>query len=100
MKILQVGTGNFRKTWIEIIKKSPEWELVGIVDINRQTLQSVAQEYNIPEEKCFTSIEESIKNTCPSAVHLIYGIRIYRIGREWNTCFYPSFLNKGVIDGI
>ncbi|MCM8776792.1 MAG: Gfo/Idh/MocA family oxidoreductase [Candidatus Omnitrophica bacterium] len=68
IKILQVGTGNFGKSWIEIIKKSPEWELAGIVDINRETLQSVAHEYNIPEEKCFTSIEEAIKKTDPSAL--------------------------------
>ncbi|HOL23074.1 MAG TPA: Gfo/Idh/MocA family oxidoreductase [bacterium] len=68
IKILQVGVGKFGKIWIEIIKKSPEWELAGIVDINRESLQSAAREYNIPEEKCFTSVEEAIRKTGPSAM--------------------------------
>jgi len=68
LRILQVGVGGFGKSWVEIIKKSPEWELSGIVDINKEVLFSVAKEYNIPQERCFTSLEEGIKKTKPSAI--------------------------------
>ncbi|MCX8082605.1 MAG: Gfo/Idh/MocA family oxidoreductase [bacterium] len=66
--VLQVGVGGFGKSWVEIIKDSPEWELLGIVDINRENLISTAQQFNIPEEQCFTSLEEAIKQTSPDAL--------------------------------
>jgi len=68
IRILQVGVGSFGKSWVDIIKKSPEWELAGIVDTNKEVLQSVAKEYHIPSERCFTSLEEAIKKTEPSAI--------------------------------
>lgn len=68
MKILQVGTGNFGRSWIDIIKKSQEWELTGIVDVNRENLIFTARQYNIPEEKCFISLEDAIKSTLPVAL--------------------------------
>jgi len=30
IRILQVGVGSFGKSWVDIIKNSPEWELTGI----------------------------------------------------------------------
>lgn len=68
IKILQVGVGSFGMSWVDIIKNSPECELSGLVDINRENLLRVAQQYKIPEEKCFTSIEEAIKVTSPDAL--------------------------------
>ena len=67
-KIIQAGTGSFGKSWIGIVMDSPEWELAGIVDPNRENLASASDEYGIPGEKCFASFEDAFENTSPGAL--------------------------------
>ncbi|MDD3725734.1 MAG: Gfo/Idh/MocA family oxidoreductase [Candidatus Ratteibacteria bacterium] len=50
------------------MKNSPEWELTGVVDIDRNNLICIGQQYKIPEEQCFTSLAEGIKGTSPDAL--------------------------------
>jgi predicted dehydrogenase len=61
MRIVQVGVGGFGKGWINVVKNSPEWEIAGIVDVNRENLESAAKEYGLPEGKCFPTFAEYLK---------------------------------------
>ncbi len=61
MKIIHVGVGGFGRGWIDIVKNSLEWEIAGIVDVNKENLEGAAKKYGLPQEKCFTSIEKCLK---------------------------------------
>ncbi|MBN1445622.1 MAG: Gfo/Idh/MocA family oxidoreductase [Candidatus Omnitrophica bacterium] len=90
LKILQAGLGGFGKSWVKIIGESGEWELAGIADVNRENLDGAAKEYGIPAEKCFTSFDEAVKKTEPSALlnvtppefHKGLSIRAFKAGLD------------------
>ncbi len=89
MKIIQVGVGGFGKGWINVVKNSPEWEIAGIVDVNKENLESAAQEYSLPENRCFTTfadcLEQKIKadavlNITPPKFHSKISIQAMEAG--------------------
>jgi len=61
LKIIQVGVGKWGWTWVPIILESAEWELVGIVDIDKKKADEACKYYNLDTELCFSTIEEALR---------------------------------------
>jgi len=57
MKIGVVGAGHLGKIHIKLISEIPEFELIGIFDLDRENCDSVAKEYNV---RSFRSYDELI----------------------------------------
>jgi predicted dehydrogenase len=57
MKIGVVGAGHLGKIHIKLISEIPEFELIGIFDLNRENCDNVANEYNV---RSFQSYDELI----------------------------------------
>ena len=53
------GLGAWGGTWVQVIRDSPHWELVALVDSDTTVLDSVASMAGIPTECSFTSIAEA-----------------------------------------
>jgi predicted dehydrogenase len=68
LKVIQVGIGAWGYSWISVIIDSPDWELVGIVDLNQAQLEKACAEFNFSSENTFTSLAEAVKKVNADAV--------------------------------
>ncbi len=59
LRIGLLGAGHLGKIHLKCIQQIPEWELVGFYDINPETREQVAREYNV---KAYTDYDELIKD--------------------------------------
>lgn len=66
--IIQVGVGAMGRHWLEAILRSPHWELVALVDTNRETLRRVMDLYSLAGKNCFTDLEEALSKVEAEAV--------------------------------
>jgi len=61
LKVIQVGLGGWGQDWHKnVLTKEKGIELTGFVDEFSKTLRTAGENCNLPEEKCFTSIEEAL----------------------------------------
>jgi len=58
IKIIQIGVGGFGTSWRHALTTTPDVEVVALVDINRDNLQSAATFFNIPKENCFLNPDD------------------------------------------
>jgi predicted dehydrogenase len=69
LKLIQCGVGGFGYGWLENHStQSPDFDLVAIVDINPDTLAAARELANLPEEKCFASLEAALESVEADAV--------------------------------
>jgi predicted dehydrogenase len=78
LRVLICGAGNraFPKTpasslfrgWFETIRRSPAFEVVGIQDIARSSLDRAAKQYDIGAIPTFTDFSRALAETAPDAV--------------------------------
>ena len=59
-KIALIGLGYIGKIHLKILNENPNWDLVGVYDINTTLCKELASKYNI---KAFSSLEEAINNS-------------------------------------
>jgi predicted dehydrogenase len=60
LRLVQVGIGGWGLDWTaNIVTKSPDWELVGAVDVNPAALARI-QRYGLRADQCFTTFEEAL----------------------------------------
>lgn len=62
LKIIQVGTGGWGWSWISVIKNSDDWELAGIVDLDKELLNKACSFFNIDKNIAFTDVKEAINS--------------------------------------
>ena len=68
LRLVQVGIGGWGLDWTKnIVTKSPDWELVGAVDVNPDALVRV-QAFGLKPEQCFTTFEEALEGADFDAV--------------------------------
>ncbi|HSI86225.1 MAG: Gfo/Idh/MocA family protein [Candidatus Methylacidiphilales bacterium] len=61
LKLIQCGVGGFGKGWIlHHSSKSPDFDVVAIVDISPAILEEVGTACGIPPERRFTSLEDAL----------------------------------------
>ena len=68
MRFIQVGVGGFGATWVNLLKHDKRAKVVGLVDINKQTMEEVCQDAGYDESICFTSLEKALKTVQADAL--------------------------------
>ena len=61
LRVIQVGLGGWGQDWyMSVLTKERGIELTGFVDSSSKTLRTAQEECGLPEQNCFTSIEEAL----------------------------------------
>jgi len=71
LRLIQVGIGSFGWSWINIVKESKYWDPVAYVDLNEEMLRKAVVAYNVPEDKCYTSLDEALNEIEADAVLIV-----------------------------
>ncbi len=59
--IIQVGSSGWGASWLEFIHESEDWELSGLVSRGGENLRQAREKWDIPADRCFTSLEEALE---------------------------------------
>jgi predicted dehydrogenase len=84
LRLVQCGTGSFGKIWLrKAIARSPDFELVALVDPDAERLARAAKVVRLPGQRCFDTLEaaldglaaagitpEAVLTVTPPAVHV------------------------------
>lgn len=79
LRLIQAGIGGMGKAWWKsVVRNSPDFELVAIVDINPAALSEAGDELNIPNERRFASLDmaldavqtDALLTVTPPAIHV------------------------------
>ena len=69
LRLIQCGAGGMGKAWWEpVVSKSPDFELVAMVDIVERPLREAAEKLGLPDERLFKSLEAALERTPADAV--------------------------------
>jgi predicted dehydrogenase len=69
LRLIQCGAGGFGRNWWEnVVSKSPDFELVALVDIADAPLREAAVKLNLPADRLFTSLEAALDRVPTDAV--------------------------------
>ena len=68
LRLIQCGVGSFGKVWINETTKSPDFDLVAIVDASPQNLEEGGAIAGLPPEKRFAGLEEALNAVEADAV--------------------------------
>jgi len=63
IRIIQVGTGGWGLSWIGKLQASAYAEVAALVDTDGNSLNKAADEYSFDKKKCFSSLQDAVKNT-------------------------------------
>ncbi len=63
IQVVVAGMGVRGREWVKQVRSSPAFELVGCVDVDKETLKNAANELSIPSELCFTSLSTAFEET-------------------------------------
>lgn len=59
LRILVAGVGFWGRTWLPVVRESPHWELVALVDTDDEALAEAAAEGRLDPSACFDSVAEA-----------------------------------------
>lgn len=69
LRLIQAGVGGMgRAWWKSVVRNSPDFELVGIVDVAEAPLNEAGNELGVAPERRFTSLEQALQNVQADAV--------------------------------
>jgi len=68
MKFIHVGVGGFGRNWVQVLKENSDAEVVGLVDIEEDTLKRACRTGGHTSDICFRSLEEALNNVQADAV--------------------------------
>ena len=61
LRILVAGVGFWGRTWLAVIRESPHWQLVALVDTDDDALARAGAEAGLDRSACFGSIAEAAR---------------------------------------
>lgn len=62
-RIIQVGLGGWGWSWVDIVRKSAEWELAAVVDIDGNRLKSAAGQFGLAQKQLHASLQDALAAT-------------------------------------
>jgi predicted dehydrogenase len=68
LRVIQVGCGQMGRGWIEAVKKVPEVELVGVVDVSPPTADAAAVAAGLPSTAVYDNLAVAVRQTGATAV--------------------------------
>jgi predicted dehydrogenase len=71
IRIVLCGLGVWGRNWFENIIKNKDYELVGVVESNTDTLNKVKASSRLDDNQCFTDITQAIESIKPDAVAVV-----------------------------
>jgi len=96
MKIGVAGAGHLGKIHIKLISEIPEFELVGIYDLNQENCKAVAEQYNV---KSFSSYSDLLKEV--DAVDIVTPtLSHFDLAKEAIRNFKHIFIEKPVTNTV
>ncbi|HUX19863.1 MAG TPA: Gfo/Idh/MocA family oxidoreductase [Spirochaetia bacterium] len=89
MKIIQIGSGGWGKSWLKIIHETEGCELVGLVSQGGANLQEAKSSWSIEDNRCFTNLDEALDReadlvvvSVPHHLHIEYAKRAMGAGKN------------------
>ncbi|QDU70713.1 Gfo/Idh/MocA family protein [Mucisphaera calidilacus] len=70
LRVALIGAGGIAGNHLTALKKIDAVEIVGLADINENTIVKRAKEFDIPSSGCFTDYEEMLEKIQPDAVSI------------------------------
>lgn len=67
-KLLIAGLGAWGKSWINIARSSPYWDVVGYIDSDNKKLDEVVSCYGVSKSRCYTDLDKAINETGADAI--------------------------------
>jgi predicted dehydrogenase len=89
LRLIQCGVGGFGQSWLnEVSSKSPDFEVVAIVDISNENLAKAGTDSGIPTERQFPTLEaaleavtaDAVLSVTPPPVHLLHARLAFKHG--------------------
>ena len=77
LKIIQVGVGGFGRSWTDVVEQSKDWEAVAYVDIDEKALGEAASAHKMPENRCYTSLDQALGEVRADAVLVVVPPRVH-----------------------
>ncbi len=71
MRVIQVGLGDFGRSWAQVLRGAAGVELAGVVDPAPAARRWVTEELGISQERCFASLNEALSETEADAVLVV-----------------------------
>src|SRR5215831_8465357 len=69
LRLIQCGVGGFGRAWVtHHSTKSPDFDLVGIVDTSERALHEAGQAIGVPRDQRFKSLEEALERIDADAI--------------------------------
>jgi predicted dehydrogenase len=69
LRLIQCGVGGFGKNWLtDITSKSPDFEVVALVDVSNDALEQVLREPGVPAVPAFGNLQQAIENVKADAI--------------------------------
>lgn len=62
MKLIQVGVGGHGGAWLDAAKKTPEAEIVGLVDISQENVKNQCRNFGLDEKLYYPTLKDALKH--------------------------------------
>lgn len=71
IRVIQIGAGNWGFSWVDKIVKSKNVELVALVDMAQEMLDTAVKSYGLKKEQCFLTLKEALENVEADAAFVV-----------------------------
>lgn len=71
MQLIQIGLGDFGRSWVQVVRGAPGVELTAIVDPSPSARSWAVEELGMPKELCFEGLDEALAVTDADAVLVV-----------------------------
>lgn len=68
LRVVQAGCGAMAQAWVERTLRTPDLELVGLIDLRREAAEKTALRFNLPPRLIFNSLKEALDAQRPDVV--------------------------------
>ena len=71
LKLIHVGVGGWGASWVGITASSPEFEVVGFVDVSSDNLRAAIEHHDLAEERCYTDLQTALEEQQADAAVIV-----------------------------
>ena len=89
LKMIQVGTGGWGKSWLGFLDKAPDWEVSALVSRGGDNLEQARAVAGLPESACYQNLDDALATdadavlvTIPHHLHVGAARRALKAGKH------------------
>ena len=68
LKIIQVGSGGWGKSWLKFLSESEDWELAGLVSRGGKNLEQAKSQWQLQDDLCFNDLDEALATSADTVL--------------------------------